>query len=376
MNPDVRVEPVRSRREREIFLRLPAKFYRDLPAWVPPMLYDVRRQLDPRHGDYFQHSEGEFFLARRAGEIVGRIAALHNRRHLAAHADGAGFFGFFECEDQPATAAALLRTAEAWLRSRGLTVARGPANFSIQEETGVLLDGFEYSPMAGMGYTPPYYRGLLEAAGYAKAKDLHVFRVDRTSFRQEQFQRMCAVADRIAAGVTLRSLRPDDLPGEAERMAGIFAEAWRDNWGALPITTAEFLKYQQEYRLFIDPKLILIAERDGEPLGMMVAIPDVNEIVRQIGGRLWPWGWWRLLRGRRRVGGVRLFLLGVRRSARRLGLPVLFIRRYHEILTVSPYFRQMEFSWILEDNAEAIALIQRVGGWRAQTLRLYEKPLA
>ena len=376
MSAEVRVERVTGGWAREIFLRLPGRFYRDLPAWVPPMLFDVRRQIDPRRGDYFRHSEGEFFLARRAGQVVGRIAALHNRRHIEVHADGAGFFGFFECEDNPATAAALLETAERWLRGRGLTVARGPANFSIQDEAGVLLDGFEHAPMAGMGYTPPYYRGLIEAAGYAKAKDLHVFRIDRQSWRKDQFRRMCAVAERIAAGVTLRPLNTQDLPGEAVRMEAIFAEAWRDNWGALPITRAEFLKYAEQYRLLLDPELILFAERAGEPLGMMVAIPDINEIIKRIDGRLWPWGWWRMLRERKRVGGVRLFLLGVRVSARRLGLPVLFIRRYHEILTRSPFFRQLEFSWILEDNHETIALIQRVGGWRAQTLRLYEKPLA
>lgn len=376
MSDDVQVRPVRTRREREIFLRLPERFYRDLPAWVPPMYFDVRRQIDPQRGPYFKESAGVFFLARRGGEAVGRIAALHNRAHLAAHADGAGFFGFFECEDRPATALALLRTAEDWLRARGLAVARGPANFSIQDEAGVLLDGFAHSPMAGMGYTPPYYRGLIEAAGYAKAKDLYVYRIDRESWREAQFQRMCAVADRIAAGVTLRPLRLGDLPGEAARMAAIFEEAWRDNWGAQPITAPEFLKYAEQYRLFLDPELILFAEQEGVPLGMVVAIPDVNEIVRRIGGRLWPLGWWRLWRERRRVTGVRLFLLGVRPAARRLGLPVLFIRRYHEILAASRHFRQLEFSWILEDNAETIALIERVGGWRAQTLRLYERPLA
>ncbi len=375
MSEVVRIVPVRDRRAREVFLRLPARFYRGLPAWVPPLLADVRPQLDPEKGDYFKHSTGECYLAYRGAEPVGRIAALHNRRHLAAHADGAGFFGFFECEDDPATAAALLRAAEAWLRGAGLKVVRGPANFSVQDEAGVLLDGFEHAPMAGMGYTPPYYRRLLEAADYGKAKDLFVFRLTRADFRQEPFDRMCAVADRVAQGVTVRPIKLCDLPAEAGRMARIFAEAWQDNWGAQPITQAEFLKYSQAYRLFIDPELILLAERDGEPLGMMVAIPDMNEIIQRIGGRLWPLGWWSLLMQRKRVTGVRLFLLGVRKEARRLGLPVLFIRRYHQLLVNAPHLRQMEFSWILEDNHETIALIERIGGKRVQTLRLYEKAL-
>ncbi len=375
MSGALRIVPVRDRAAREIFLRLPARFYRGLPAWVPPLLEDVRPQLDPAKGDFFKHSTGEFYLAWRGDEPVGRIAALHNRRHLAAHADGAGFFGFFECEDDPATAAALLGAAEAWLRAEGLKVARGPVNFSIQDEAGVMLDGFAHAPMAGMGYTPPYYRGLLEAAHYGKAKDLRVYRIGRGDFQADQFARMGAVADRMAQGVTVRPLNMRELPAEAERMARIFAEAWRDNWGAQPITQAEFLKYAQAYRLFINPELILFAERDGEPLGMMVAIPDMNEIIQRIGGRLWPLGWWSLLTQRKRVTGLRLFLLGVRQQARRLGLPVLFIRRYHELLHRAPHLRQMEFSWILEDNHETIALIERIGGKCVQTLRLYEKAL-
>ncbi|MCC6415172.1 MAG: N-acetyltransferase [Opitutaceae bacterium] len=371
----MRIAPVRDRREREIFLRLPSRFYRGLSAWVPPLLADLRPQLDPVKGEFFKHSAGELFLAYRGGEAVGRIAALHNTRHLAAHDDGAGFFGFFECEDAPATAAALLAAAEDWLRGRGLRVARGPANFSIQDEAGVLLDGFEHAPMAGMAYTPPYYRALLESAHYAKAKDLLVYRIGRGDFKMEPFNRMCAVAERVAQGVTLRPVNMNDLPAEAGRMERIFAEAWRDNWGAQPISQKEFLKYAQAYRLFINPELILFAERDGEPLGMMVEIPDMNEIIQRIGGRLWPWGWWPLLTQRRRVTGVRLFMLGVRQKARRLGLPILFIRRYHQLLHAVPHFQRMEFSWILEDNHETIALIERVGGKRVQTLRLYEKGL-
>jgi GNAT superfamily N-acetyltransferase len=158
-------------------------------------------------------------------------------------------------------------------------------------------------------------------------------------------------------------------------MAKIFAEAWKGNWGAQPISRAEFLKYGEQYKLFIDPKLILLAERDGEPLGMIVAIPNVNEIIQRIDGRLLPFGWWRLWRERKRVTTLRLFLLGVRPQARRLGLPVLFMRHYHAVLAGAAHLREIEFSWILEDNQETLSLIDRLGGRRVQTLRLYEKKL-
>jgi GNAT superfamily N-acetyltransferase len=376
MNDSLQVLPLRGRKDREVFLHLPWKFYRDLPAWVPPMIFDIRGQIDPKKGDYFKTSSGEFFLAWRGSEPVGRIGAFHNTKHLAAHPDGAGFFGFFECEDNLETARALLAAAEAWLRASGLTTMRGPANFSIQDEAGVLLDGFEHAPMAGMAYTPPYYKGLLEAAGLHKAKDLHVFRIDRASFKQDQFDRMCAVADRIAEGVKIRPIDMSNLPKEAGALASIFDEAWADNWGAQPISQVDFLKYASQYRLFIDPQLVLFAERDGKELAMMLAIPNMNEIIKRIDGKLFPFGWWHLLAGRKKCKSVRLFLLGVRKDARRLGIPVLFIRRYHELLLKIKDGTQLEFSWILEDNHETLALIERVGGWRAQTLRLYEKSIA
>lgn len=372
----VEVLPVRSKRERQMFIEFPEQIYAGNQAWVPPLRMDVATQIDPQKGDFFKQSTGEFYLARREGRIVGRIAALHNTRHLAVHHDGAGFFGFFECEDRHETAGALLRTAETWLRDRGLTIARGPANFSVQDEAGVLLDGFEHAPMSGMAYTPPYYRALLENAGYAKVKDLYVYRFTRDSWQRARFERMNRLAGRMAPGVTVRSLNMQDLPGEAAKMELVFAEAWKDNWGMQPMTQAEFLKYARDYRLFIRPELILLAEQDGEPLGMVAAIPNMNELVQRIRGRMLPFGWWTLLMRRKQVTSIRLFVLGVRQHARRLGLPMLFFRRYHEALVNDPYLREMEFSWILEDNHETIALIEWIGGYRAQTLRLYDKALA
>ncbi|MET0262697.1 MAG: hypothetical protein ABW223_07350 [Rariglobus sp.] len=374
MSAPVVIRPVRGKREKEVFLKLPWRVLGDNPAWVPPMLFDVRRQTAPGKGDFFKHSEGAFFLAWRGAEAVGRVAALHNRKHLDVHADGAGFFGFFDCEDNQETAQALLTTAEQWLHARGLTTSRGPANFSIQDEAGVVIDGFEHAPMAGMAYTPPYYQALLENAGYAKAKDLYVCRIRRDQWEKLQFDRMCAIVDRLAVGVTIREIDMNNLPAEAQKLSEIFSEAWRENWGAQPISQAEFLKYAEQYKLFIDPRLILIAEKNGEPLGMIVAIPNMNEIIKRIDGRLFPLGWWHLLRDRKRLKSIRLFLLGIKKKARLLGIPALFIRRYHQLLMNSDY-ETLEFSWILEDNREALTLMERIGGKRVQTLRLYEKTL-
>lgn len=362
MSADVRVTPVRSRADREAFLRVPWRLYRDQPAWVPPLLLDQRELIDPKRGPFFKTSQGEFFLARRGAEVVGRIAAFENRPHLEAHADGAGFFGFFESPDDPAVSDALLRAAEEWLGGRGLTVARGPANFSIYEEAGALLDGFEHAPMAGMAYTLPYYPALLERAGYRKAKDLFVYRIAREQARMDRIARLAQAAERLGA-VTVRNLDMSRLRDEAEFLARVYAEAWSDNWGQVPISADEFHDAYRRYKFFIRPELVYLAEIDGEPAGYFVAMPDMNALLAKMNGRLLPRGWFHLLFGRRGIRRFRLFMMGVRPKYRRVGLPLIFLRRCHEELE-----RQgaelLEFSWVLEDNHEVIAVLERIGAVR------------
>ena len=374
MNGGVRVVPVRTRREREEFLRVPWRIYRDCAAWVPPLLFDQRKLIDPARGPFFRESQGEFFLAYRGSEPVGRIAAFVNRPHLAAHADGAGFFGFFEAPDDPVIAGALLAVAEGWLRERGLRVARGPANFSIYEEAGVLLDGFEHAPMTGMAYTPPYYRGLIEAAGYTKAKDLLVFRLTRETARFDRLQRLAAAAARLPT-LHVRNLDLSRLRHEADFLATVYAEAWRDNWGEVPISAREFYETYERYRFFLRPEFVYLAEIDGEPAGYFIAMPDMNELLARMNGRLLPTGVFRLLFGRRAIKRFRVLMMGVRPKYRRTGLPLIFLQRCQdELLRCGASL--LEFSWILEDNYEVLAILERIGAVRVQTLRLFEKTLS
>lgn len=374
MSATVRVEPVRTRGEREAFLRVPWAIYRGEKAWVPPLLMDQRQLIDPKRGPFFHESTGQLFLARRGDQIVGRIGAFENRPHLSAHADGAGFFGFYESPDDETVSTALLRTAEDWLRGRGLRVARGPANFSIYDEAGVLLDGFEHAPMAGMAYTPPYYRALIERAGYVKAKDLYVFRVTRAEARFDRIARLVEVALRVP-NLRVRNLDMSRLRREADFLATVYAEAWRDNWGQVPISADEFYEAYKRYKFFIRPELVYLAEYEGEPAGYFVAMPDMNELLKSLNGRLLPMGVFRLLFGRGGIKRFRVFMTGVRPKFRRLGLPLIFMQRAHEVLEKAGA-ELVEFSWILEDNHEAIAVLERIGARRVQTLRLYEKALA
>lgn len=374
MREAVSVSPVRTRGEREEFLRVPWAIYRGNPAWVQPLLFDQRALIDPERGPFFRESEGAFFVARRNAKPVGRIAAFVNRPHLQAHADGAGFFGFFETPDDPAVALPLLAAAEEWLRAKGLRVARGPANFSIYEEAGVLLDGFEHAPMAGMAYTPRYYSTLIERAGYAKAKDLFVYRLTPANARFDRLERLIAAAARIP-GLRIRNLDMRRLPAEAQFLATVYAEAWRDNWGQVPIRAEEFHDAYERYKFFIRPELVYLAEIDGEPAGYFVAMPDMNALLAKMNGRLFPTGVFRLLLGRRRITRYRVFMMGVRPKFRRCGLPLVFLQRFHDE-AMRRGATEVEFSWVLEDNHEVNALLGRIGAQRAQTLRLYEKAIA
>ncbi|MEY2881127.1 MAG: hypothetical protein RLZZ15_3507 [Verrucomicrobiota bacterium] len=364
--------------QRAAFIRVPWALHAGTAAWVPPLIADQRRALDPRRGEYFRAgNSGALWLARREGRAVGRIAALRNEAHLRAHADGAGFFGFFECVDDAAVARELLATAEAWLHATGLRSARGPANFNIQEEAGVLLDAFDLQPMVGMTWTPPHYRTLLEQAGYARCRDLRVYRMVEMDVQPERTARLERVARQIAerGGVTVRPLDLRQLARESRHLALVFEESWHDNWGHVPVSAAEFLELYQRYKTLLVPELIYLAEVGGEPAGAWVTMPDFNVPIKASGGRLWPLGWWRMLRARTRLTRFRVMMTGVRPQFRRLGLPMIFAAKCREELRRRGA-TDLEFSWILDDNREVIESLERMGARRVQTLRLYEKALA
>jgi GNAT superfamily N-acetyltransferase len=368
------VRVVNGRAEADQFLRFAWEIYRDYPAWVPPLLSEQRQQLDRQKNPFFKTSSAEYFLAWEAGQIVGRIAAIKNGPHLDAHADGVGFFGFFETVNRVDVARALLAAAETWLRAQGLRVMRGPANLSIYEEAGVVIEGGEHQPMAGMGYTPPYYASLLEQAGYVKAKDLYVYRLDPQSVKANQVDRLAAAAARRGT-LGIRTLDMRRLREEAAFLANVYAQAWRENWGQVPISEDEFYDAYKRYRFFIDPQLVYLATADGDPAGYFVAMPDMNGLLKTLNGRIGLLGLWRLWTGRKKITRYRIFMTGVKPEYRRLGIPLVFLSHCKAHL-LARRATLLEFSWVLEDNHETIAIIERLGCWRAQTLRLYEKPLA
>ena len=367
----VTVEPVEGRRSLRAFLRFPEELYRGDPRWVPPLQRDERARLAPAN-PFFAHAEARLFLARRRGAVVGRVAAIVNRLHLAHRGDGAGFFGFFEAVPESAVAEALWGATAAWLRSRGLSAARGPVNPSTHDECGVLTDGFDRPPCLLMPYNPPYYASLLEGVGLRPIRELVSYVVEVPQALPARVEHVARAAE--GRGIRVRRLDPRRLGAEAEVIRSLYNAAWGENWGALPMTSGEASSLASRLRAVLAPDLALIAESGDRPVGFMLGLPDYNPALRLLRGRLTPWGLARFLWRQRRLEGVRLMALGVIPEARRRGVDALLFRELLAALRRRGH-RWVEAGWILEDNAVTRRAAERWGGRVVKRYRLYEGPV-
>lgn len=376
----VEVERVEGRRGLARFLAVPDPIYRDDPCWVKPLDLERRQHLDPAKNPFLRRIEIAFFVARRNGRDVGRITAQVNSAHLERYRDASGHFGFLEGEDDPEVFAALTGTAEAWLAERGMRRVVGPFDPSINDSCGLLVEGFETVPSMMMGHHRPWYGRRLEELGYRKAKDLLCYWFDV----QAPLPRAAEAAmARVARSAKIRT-RPLDMrryEDEIRTICAIFNDAWSDNWGFLPFDEAEALHLARSIRPLVGPRDFVLAELEGEPAAMLVVLPNLNLAIRDLGGRLLPFGWLKLL-WRLRVRGVpewRMPLMGVRKAYQNgplgaaLALSVIAeIKRVHTPRGT----RGAELSWVLEDNRRVRAIIELCGGRPYKTYRIYEKELA
>ncbi|HUF13340.1 MAG TPA: GNAT family N-acetyltransferase [Longimicrobiales bacterium] len=368
----LRIEPVSSRAELRAFLRLPWRIYRHDSHWVPPLLVEQRKLLNRRRHPFHRHADVEYFLARRNERVVGRIAAIVNHRHVEFHGELVGFFGFFECEDDPAAARGLIGRAEDWLAARGMRTIRGPMSFSTNEECGLLIDGFDTPPMIMTTHNPAYYERLLEAAGLRKAKDLLAYLLSDIRAPERLLRGVARMGER--AGAIIRPIRMKELPREIERVREIYNSAWERNWGFVPMTGAEFDEMAKQMKQIIDPELCLIAEIDGEAVGFELSLPDFNQAIRHANGRLLPFGIFKLLWHARHIDQARVITLGVKPAYRRLGLDAMMtLRAYRRAVELG--YRRSEASWILEDNLPTRRILERLGWSVYKTYRVYDKPL-
>ncbi len=350
------------------------------PYWIAPIRLMERDRLNPKKNPWFAHGDATFFVAERDGKVVGRISAQVDHSHIKLRNDATGFFGFFECEEDQDTANALFAAATAWLKEKGMTRCLGPFSININDESGLLVEGFNCPPRMLMGHAQPYYGGLVEGAGFAKSIDMFAFLTPMdTGLPFKQIKWLKRALDRDSR-LGVRSLDTSRIKEEVETIVRIFNAAWAENWGFIPLTEADVAHMAAEMKLILIPELVSFATVGGEPKAMCVALPDLNEMIRGLDGRLWPTGWakllWRIFTRRSYVSGTRVPFMGVmpeyknkpmgsvlalltvgavRDASLKLGMPVC------------------EMSWVLENNTQTRHSIEGIGGRVYKTYRMYEK---
>ena len=376
---DLIIRPVSTKQERKAFVDFAWEVYTDDPAWIPPLKTEVHALLNPKVNPWFGHGRAALFLATRDGRVVGRISAQVDDLVQLHMEPGLGQWGLFEALDG-AVAAALIAHAEHWLRGQGMTKAHGPISISIWDEPGLLIDGFDQPPMVMMGHHRPAYRGWIEAAGYVKAKDLYTYELD---IRID----MVPVIDRlIKAGeknprIRIREVDKSKFASEAAIIMGLLNDAWSDNWGFVPLTEAEIAYAGKKLKPIIYEDLVRIAEVDGEPAAFMITIPDVNEMIADLNGQLFPFGWakllWRLRKPRTRR--VRVPLMGVTKKlqgTRIAGQLAFMLIEFTRRSCVEKYgVHYGEFGWVLEDNQGMMSIAQLPGANINHTYRIFERSL-
>ena len=366
------VRPATTAEDMRVFVRFPWRVYADDSHWVPPLLLERKRFFDTRHNPFFKHADAAYFLAERDGEVRGTIAACVDHDLNRFHEKPLGLFGFFEVLDDYDVTAALLDAACNWARERGMQVLRGPCNFSTNQEVGLLIDGFDHDPVILTTYNPPYYQQLIERYGLVKAKDLYAYWLDAGPLPAHMLEAANRVQQR--AHVHVRPLNLRDVRREALVIREIYNRAWSGNWGFVPLSEDEVVEIARSLRIIADRDLSLIAEIDGEPVGFVICLPDLNRALKDLDGQLFPLGWLKLWHAKRRINFVRIFTLGVLPERHPVGIGALL---YSEVWQrgVRKGYVAGEASWILEDNAPMNAAMQMMGGRVYKTWRMYESPL-
>ena len=372
----VEIRHVTTRRDLNTFVRLPWAIYRNHPLWVPPLKFDVRNRLDRAKNPFFEHAEAEYFLAFRDGDPVGRITAHYDRNFNRFQHNEWGMFGWFEARDDPLVAGALLDAAEEWLRDRKRDRMVGPLSFSTNDQdAGLLVDGFDREPLILNQWTQPYYPALLEGAGLTKAMDLYMWElwVDDRASVHPAIGRM-AEEVKTKHGIDVRGMRKRDLRAEVDRFLEVYNEAWERNWGFVPLTDEEVRHYAKELKPILDENWAFIAEKDGETVGAALTLPDYNQVLKHLNGRLLPIGWAKALYWRRKINRVRVFALGVKAKHQHTGVAAKLYTEHFDSAARTPQ-KGGEMGWILETNKSMNRAMEGMGGKIVSTYRLFEKEL-
>ena len=378
-NAPVTIRPVEDAADRKAFVDLAFELNKDDPNWVPPLKTEVHGLIDRRTNPWFEHAEARFFLAERGGKPVGRISAQVDQEVLEHIGPGIGQWGMFEATDGE-VAAELIARAEDFLRGRRMKVAQGPYSISIWDEPGLLVKGFDHPPTVMMGHNSPRYEAWVEAAGYAPVKELYTYDLDVTKGFPPLVQRIVASGERNPR-IRIRKVDKKKFDEEAALILGILNDAWSGNWGFIPLSDEEIAYAGKKLKPIVYEDLIRVAEVDGEPVAFMMTLPDLNELTRDLGGRLFPFGWAKLLWRLRnpKVRTMRVPLMGVvkKLQATRLAsqLAFMMIEYIRRDATACFGAERGEIGWILDDNMPMRSIAEAIESSINRVYRIYEKPL-
>ena len=357
------IQLVDNETDKKKFIEFPYKFYKDDKNWVEPLRFDVKNNLDEKKNPFYQHSKIKLWLAKKDGEIVGRIAGIINDNHNKFYNDKVGFFGFFECINDKKISKALFDKAAEFSKENGMDTLRGPVNPSTNDECGLLIDGFDSPPVMLMTYNPKYYIDLIENYGFKKVKDLLAFWISKDVIKNEQMMaKLNRISDMIMKkeNLTIRKVNMKDFANEVQKVRDVYNNAWEDNWGFVPMTEEEFKFIAANLKLAVDPEYIEFAEIDGKPIGFSLALPDVNQAIKGLNGKLFPFGFLKFLKNKKKIDQLRVIIMGVKKEYHKKGIDAIFYRNIIQAGNKKK-LKGAEISWILEDNLPMKQTVEKLG---------------
>ena len=372
----VEVAPVSSRSDVREFIELPFRLHSNAERWIPPLRIERHAFLSPRFNAFFEHGEAQLYLARREGRVVGRVSAQIDTAFNDFHDNAWGMFGFLELEEDPEVMRALLDAAAGWLAARGRDLMVGPMDFTMNDESGVLIEGFDREPMIRQAWQPPYYQRLCEGAGLEKCVDTFMWSL-HISGRENVMPIIWDLAEQLEPkhGITIRKMSRRRLREDLDAFAEIYNEAWSRNFGFVPYSKTDLDAYAQELHIVFDRDWFMVAEdAEGKTVGMAITVPDINQVLKKMNGRIFPTGWWHYLNRRRIVDRCRVGFLGVRPAYQHTGVAAGLYAEHFD-MAEQTRVRGGEMGWILETNKAMNRAMEAMGGEIVKKYRVYQRTL-
>lgn len=356
--------------ERKEFLSFPYQLYKDQKLWIPPLMMEQKKLIDTQQNPFYDEADLAMFIATLNGKTAGRIAAIHNKAYNRYHKTNIGFFGFFDCVDDQRICNLLIKAVGDWFSERGITEVIGPTSPGMMDVIGVLVDGFEHEPGLLMPYNFPYFDRLLEGAGLHKAMDLFAYRVTKQTVTLDRMARAAEIVRSRLPNLVIRNIDMKNFENEVTIIRDIFNKAWAQNWGFVPVSEKQFKFIAKDLKTVVDPNFAHVAEVDGRPVAFSVALPDINQALKHIDGKLFPFGLLKLLYYARKIRQVRTALMGVLPEYQGRGIDALLHKQTIENGLVKG-FESAELSWILESNVDMIRVAERIGAFVEKRYRMY-----